>query len=459
MPSPYRYLLEETDSRGYKRLVESTDGTRLLNDIDCDDCGCGSGDCATMRRWDRCPIPADQLACVNQPGFLWLCEPRQCFGGGLRYLNACYTPTDNVVPRASVPAADTVVLWADVTCSEGCTPDCTQCQRYYRADLCPGHNGQGPPLFVRVENVTGCGLVASSLVVPPKCYTVRPGGQVYTRAQILASGPGAIIDDQASAQVGQDCCDCQILPCQRNTVGPYTDCQTGQPFNLLCCCPNDYCITVNYAFRQTLIQGEGYDANGVPIVGAIQRVDLTGSGNFTACISAGVVTGLKLVKLKRHITEVPLPGNLPTDDEFYELNVLGPLNAGCHVFPQDFPVPTNAQGFIDGAGPICPWQLSPTPNFQLLFASRTYTCKRAQFKGHWKLFDPVRNPNGQPRIETIVEATYTVLNGAGPCAGNCAGTVVPVPSPLQAGAPVDNNVAKLLARQMVLGGCLGCGPG
>lgn len=240
----------------------------------------GVSDCSTVRRWNRCELDPALLACINQADHVWLCDPsaKLACPDAIKYLNACYEPTDTTSAFADIPDGDVFLDSTQYRCSTGCgDDDCTTCDAYYLAVLCAGQGpGPGVRVLVPISRIgdTQCYGFQYSDGMTAWCYTVR-SGTIYAFAVGDVVHLGGII-------AGYRCCDC-VDGCT-HFVGTKTLYCGGESDPLDCCCPDSYSFSV--AMRYDWLKD---DATLNVSTGIVEHVtyqfvpplNLSGSGTVT----------------------------------------------------------------------------------------------------------------------------------------------------------------------------------
>lgn len=287
-----RYL---TPSRStMNRYLRSPLGVRQVRQH-----GGPGGTCPTLRKYARCDISAELLACVDQATEIWVCDFETTHTDrAIKYLNACYYRTDETIDATALPTGAVFLPFGvyDVLSDAGpsypgtCEDQrCTECFLYYEAHLCPG--SQDPPgyrLFLPVARVPICGAFAYPGTFPAWCWYAMPGGPTWTRDEVDALG-GVRCEDCGTAG-GLDCCECRWFDgCAATTGGNTVDCGLGEIANtsLRCCCSEDYSFSIN--FNASYMLSIVNDLL-IPPQAVKQYQHQTAQGSFGGTVVGGVVS-------------------------------------------------------------------------------------------------------------------------------------------------------------------------
>lgn len=410
-------------------------------------CNGGVGNCLTLRRYNRCPIPPIYEVCVNQPDHVWMCDPVDgiCadYTGspsnpwGIKYLNACYTATDTVINTVDMPVGDVFLDPFDKGrtwfCSNGCGDGyCTACQLYYAAHPCPGQDSCPQIVYVPIELV---GQECMGWSRDGCCYYVirsqmyreadfQPGARIYG----IRFGDGPLMPDFR-------CCEC-VPTCQATEPVQIDDCALGAIWSTLRCCCSvaDYIMTVTWAYHwESNIIDDLIPGHGPPITSV---EDSNGSCSIT--VQNGQLTSTPCLNpvLTRVTTYTDPDGTVRTTTEYV---------------PDGFPSLTNLCGVGPSAGPSrilgqvrCP-RGGPfdnrTPDGGGYIVDQAYSvtsCTQGTVRSRWREFASTQtSPRTSASIYVNVAVFYT-----GKCGGGCGQGGDPIPLVRAASAPKPHAVPR-----------------
>jgi len=383
----------------------------------------GSGtDCLTVRRWHRCDLNTDLLRCVNQPTDVWVCDwditsPDVI---KLKYLNACYTPTDDVIDTTTLsPSATFLPPGTFGTLNAECDDvQCTVCDLFYKATLCPRQaNPPSYELYVRISDVESCG----SFCYGGFGWYVRQG-PTFTLAQIAEAGGVVCPDgDCATYQASpKDCCSLPCIPnCGKTYAGNLQDCGLGEipNSNLECCCSQDYSFSINW---NLLAELHVTDDLIVPPPAYASHQRITSQASVAGSVEGGVVSwsgqpagATPTYEVVQQNYSVPPQ---PFDSTFtYEHDHAPPGNCIPEVF-----IPAEVAGFVycPAGGPWTTPHTGTDGYTEVLSTSTERDCFSIKFTYSAQRWEPGSQTGQRWTITYWVDIRIGPL---GLCGGGCPG--------------------------------------
>jgi len=427
MPS---YLVSAVDAQGRLRLVSREDGKGLLTNDGCEDCCNPGGECATIRRYNRC-APTDQTAgCQSNPDHLWLCESPDMLAT-IREGNSCYSKTDTTIPTAQIPVGDVLLIRPSSARPTGCSdPTCTECLHFYLAEPCPGQDMTGkPPVYMLVQDVPpiGAGQDCPGFGMNSRCYTIRPG-TMYTLAEVNAAG-GVINGDRIlPGYIPLKCCEC-VSGCAVTSVPTFEDCGLGtRTINLNCCCSDEWTATVVVSWTESTTSTA---PNGDVFV-------FTRQAAGTVTISSTIAPDApRYVRVIETATKNGSPDpTVLTQDHDMQVPFSGACPPGPIQFRGEF-----GTGFCPLGGPSRIESGFPGTYQEVVRADSFLTCNTFSSNYHYRTFEA-----GQQRIDNV--ATYSItVRHTGRCGGGCGQASGVAPN--AAGAVLAKQQAKVAAIKAV----------
>jgi len=404
------HLVSIADAQGRLRLATSEDGKRLLTSDGCDRCCGPGGECATIRRYNRCaPLPSTD-GCQSPPDHLWLCDKTD-LAQTVKYGNSCYTRTDTTLPTASLPPGDVLAVIPDSVTVTGCAdPLCTECLQYYKAEPCPGQDTTGRPgVYFLVQDVPtpAPGEDCWGTSIGGICYSVKPG-PMYSRPAVEAAG-GYIATPSDGPFPNFKCCTC-IPACGTTIVPTFSDCGLGErTINLECCCSDEYVATVQIRAVATTI-----------IVGAVTITDRQGFEPQT--FQQG--TGMPPAVLTWFQITTTTPGGTTVNQSEQRAAPTVPV---CPPAALGAPGNLNSidlTGFFaaNGAPLRCPYGgpfsvTNPDGSRDEVVRADTYlTCNTFTLDYLYRRWEP--SQPGTPRVEVVIRLDIRVRH-TGRCGGGC----------------------------------------